>query len=92
MATFYRALLKDVLFEGDDIICFAAGPERAVCVHVEGELGRSAGETEAIFWIDNGVAFRSTMEAQGVTPEDIGVGLQLTDPTGRRLRFITPPT
>ena len=91
VAAFYRTLFSRVLFQGDDIICFEAGPERALCVHIEGELGRSAGQTEAIFWIDDAASFRSAMEARGVTPTDIGVGLELTDPTGRPLRFITPP-
>lgn len=91
VVAFYRAVLRDVLFESSDIVCFAAGPERALCVHVEGELGRSAGEAEAIFWIDDAAAFRSAMEAKGLAPKDIGVGLELTDPTGRPLRFITAP-
>ncbi len=91
VAAFYRTLFSHVLFEGADIICFEAGPERALCVHVEGELGRSAGQTEAIFWIDDADSFRSALEAQGAVPKDIGVGLELTDPTGRPLRFITPP-
>ena len=91
MSAFYRAVLHEVLFEGDDIVCFAAGSERSVCVHVEGELGRAAGDAEAIFWIDDSSAFRVAVEAQGLSPEDIGVGLRLIDPTGRPLRFITAP-
>lgn len=32
VATFYRTLFPQVLFEGEDIICFEAGPgARAVC-------------------------------------------------------------
>ena len=70
-------------------MCFAAGPERALCVHVEGELGRRAGEAEAIFWVDDLEGFRSAAEARGLQPEDIGVGLQLREPGGRPLRFIS---
>lgn len=89
---FYRAIFDEVLFDdGDHIMCFAAGPERAICVHVEGELGRRAGETEPMFWVDDLGEFRSVAEASGLLPEDIGVGLQLRDPGGRPLRFITPP-
>jgi hypothetical protein len=91
VANFYRTLFESVLFQSDDIICFEAGPSRALCVHVEGELGRAAGQTEAIFWIDDPDAFRSVVESRGAAPRDIGVGLELTDPTGRPLRFITPP-
>jgi hypothetical protein len=89
---FYEAILGEVLFKGEDIVCFAAGSERTVCVHVEGELGRAADEVEPIFWVDDLSALRSAVEERGLAPEDIGVGLQLRDPTGRPLRFITPPT
>ena len=73
------------------LVVHGGGDTVILCVHIEGELGRSAGQTEAIFWIDDAASFRSAMEAQGVTPTDIGVGLELSDPTGRPLRFITPP-
>jgi hypothetical protein len=89
VSAFYKGLFPEVLFEDDDIVCLAAGPERAVCVHVEGELGRQAGDVEAIFWIDDNASFLAAAQARGLAPEDIGVGLQLLDPTGRPLRFIT---
>ena len=89
VSAFYRALLPDVLFQDDDIICFDAGEDRAVCVHVEGELGRRAGDSEVVFWVDDAQSFATTARERGLAPEDIGVGLQLRDPTGRPLRFIT---
>lgn len=91
VSAFYRAVLQEVLFEAEDIVCFAAGSDRSVCVHVEGELGRSAGQAESIFWIDDATEFRAAIEVKGLSPKDIGVGLELTDPTGRPLRFITRP-
>ena len=89
---FYAAIFGDALFRGSDIMCFAAGAERAVCVHIEGELGRVSGEVEAIYWVDDLEAFRSDATERGLRLEDTGVGLQLVDPSGRRLRFISPPS
>lgn len=93
LANFYTTLLgADILFDQPDHIrCLDLGPERSLCIHEE-EPGHAAGEVEIIFWVDDLEEFRTAAEGYGVAPTLLAGGaLQVTDPTGRLLRFQERP-